>query len=683
MPIQYPPTRKDDTVVDDYHGTKVSDPYRWLEDDNAPETAAWVEAQNKVTDTFLNTIPYREAIRENLTRIFNYPRQSPPYRVGEYLFIYRNDGLQNQSPLFIQKGLDGEPTLYLDPNALSGDGTVTAYIVSNSPDDKLAVIRQAASGSDWGELYLKTIPDGRELSDRIRWIKFTGVAWHGDGFFYTGYPAPEPGKELVQESLAPTIYFHKLGTDQSEDVAIFSDPENPRCYLDVSTLKGGEHLFLSLRSGTSGEELRHRRLDQPDAPFQTLFPGFKYDYSLLAEIDGRLYIHTNDNAPNFRVIAVDLANPAQCVDIVPESNLINYNAHICGKHLLVIHLADVTARLSLYDLEGRQVREIPLPGLGSAGGFNGDRMDPEVFLSYSSMNDPGSQYRFDAVTAELSLYRPSQFRGRLDNLVVKQEFCVSKDGTRVPMFILHRADITPNGDLPTQLYGYGGFTNALTPDFAIASYFFAQQGGVYVIANLRGGCEYGEEWHRQGMLKSKHKVFEDFIACAEHLISAGYTNPSRLSIRGGSNGGLLTGACMNLRPDLFAAVVSQVGVMDMLRYQKFTVGWGWIVEYGSSEDPEMFDYLLGYSPYHNLKPDVAYPATLITTADHDDRVAPSHSFKYAARLQVCQTSEAPVLIRIETKSGHGASSLTKSIDLMADVAAFLMDRLGMEFQPEA
>jgi prolyl oligopeptidase len=673
--MQYPFTRKDDTL-DDYRGVKIPDPFRWLEDDNSSETAAWVKVQNEVTREYLAKVPFRETIRRQMSALYNYPRQSMPERAGEYLFYTRNDGLQNQAPIYYKKGIDGEPKLFFDPNTLSEDGTARVSIASFSPDNKIIALQQSGSGSDWCEIFLMSVPDGNVLPDRILWTKFSGVTWYGNGFFYSRFPQPREGDELTEASVAPMIYYHEVGTSQEADLLVFTDPDHPRIYLGTEAVNDGKYLYLTLSSGTSGEEIRVRPIDQPNAPFTVLFPGFDHDYFFIDEIDGMAWFLTNDSAPNFRLVRVDPLHPESLTVIVPEGEHLLEGAYIFHDRIIVQRMVNVATQVELLDLSGNHVADLPLPGLGSVSIVHGRHDDPELFYSFTSFNTPGDQYFFDG--RETTLYRKSLFPGKTDHIVVEQEFAVSADGTRVPMFIVHRADMVRDGNRPALLYGYGGFNVALNPEFSVFTYYFVDCGGVMVIANLRGGSEFGESWHKAGMLKNKHHVFEDFIACAEHLIARDYTRPERLAIRGGSNGGLLTGACMNLRPDLFKAVVTEVGVLDMLRYQKFTVGWGWIVEYGSSEDPEMFDYLLGYSPYHNLTPGGIYPSTLVTTADHDDRVVPAHSFKYTARLQEYQASNAPTLIRVETKSGHGGSSVSKAIDITTDVFAFIMNELGMQ-----
>ena len=676
--LAYPETKKVDQV-DDYFGTKVADPYRWLEDDNAEDTKAWVEAQNKVTFGYLETIPYRPAIKARLTDIFNYPRYSSPFRVGENYFFSKNDGLQNQSVTYIQKGLDGPPEVFIDPNALSPDGTIRVGLLGPSLDDKYMAVSRGEAGSDWSEIRVMDIATKQELPDRILWNKFSGAAWRGDGFYYSGYDKPAPGEELKAKNEFQKVFYHKLGDPQEKDVLVWEDKEHPLRYVGAGTTEDEKWLILSVSEGTSGSEVWVRDLTKTNAPFTLLFKGFEYDTAPLEVVDGKFLVHTNHGAPNFRVVAIDPADPApeKWATVVPEKPEVLSGAGTAGGYLFTNYLKDANTKIYQHALDGALVREIALPALGSAGGFGGRRDEKVMFYTFTSFTYPSTIYKFDPATGASEVFRKPEVKFDPAAYETKQVFYASKDGTKVPMFIVHKKGLKLDGKNPTYLTAYGGFNISLTPSFSPAYVPLLENGGVFAQPNLRGGGEYGETWHKAGMLDKKQNVFDDFIAAAEYLIAEKYTSTPRLAVEGGSNGGLLVGAVMAQRPELFGVALPAVGVMDMLRFHKFTVGWGWVVEYGSSDKEDQFAYLSKYSPLHNLKPGVCYPATMVTTADHDDRVVPAHSFKFAATLQAAQACAKPVVIRIETRSGHGSSNLSKAIESLTDQWAFMFHNMGV------
>jgi prolyl oligopeptidase len=676
--LSYPETKKVDQV-DDYFGTKVADPYRWLEDDNAEDTKAWVEAQNKVTFGYLDTIPFRPAIKARLTEIFNYPRYSSPFRVGENYFFYKNDGLQNQSVCYVQKGLDGAPEVFFDPNALSPDGTVRVGIIGPSTNDKYLAISRGEAGSDWSEIRVMEIATKRELPDRVQWVKFSGAAWHGDGFYYSGYEKPAAGEELQAKNEFQKVFYHKLGDPQEKDVLVWEDREHPLRYVGAGTTEGEEWLILGVSEGTSGSEVWVKDLAKKNAPFTMLFKGFEFDASPLEVVDGKFLVHTNAGAPNFRVVAIDPKDPApeQWQTVIPEKPEVLNGAGTAGGYLFANYLKDANTKIFQHKLDGTPVREIELPALGSAGGFGGKRDEKVMFYTFTSFTYPSTIYKFDPATGASEVFRKPEVKFDPSAYETKQVFYASKDGTKVPMFIVHKKGLKLDGRNPTYLYAYGGFNISMQPAFSVANIILLENGGVYALANIRGGNEYGEAWHKAGMLEKKQNVFDDFIAAAEYLIEEKYTSTGRLAIAGGSNGGLLVGAVMAQRPELFGVAFPAVGVMDMLRFHKFTVGWGWAVEYGSSDSEKQFPYLYAYSPLHNLKAGVCYPATMVTSADHDDRVVPAHSFKFAATLQAAQACAKPVVIRIETRSGHGSSNLSKAIEELTDQWSFMFFNMGI------
>ncbi len=676
--LAYPETKKVDQV-DDYFGTKVADPYRWLEDDNAEDVKAWVQAENAVTFGYLDTIPFRPKIKARLTEIFNYPRYSSPFRVGEYYFFTKNDGLQNQSVYYIQKGLDGAPEVFIDPNALSPDGTIRIGILGPSMNDKYLAISRGEAGSDWSEIRVAEIATKQELADRILWNKFSGAAWQGDGFYYSGYDKPAPGEELKAKNEYQKVFFHKLGDPQEKDMLVWEDKAHPLRYVSAGTTEDERWLFLVLSEGTSGSEVWVRDLAKKDAPLTLLVKGFAYDSYPVEVVDGKILVYTNEDAPNFRVVLVDPNDPGKekWATVIPEKTEVLSWAGTAGGYIFCNYLKDANSKITQHKLDGTPVREIELPALGTAGGFGGKRDEKTLFYTFTSFTYPSTIYKFDPATGASEVFRASEVKFDPSAYETKQVFYASKDGTRIPMFIVHKKGLKLDGRNPTFLTAYGGFNISITPYFSPDNIILLENGGVFAEPNLRGGGEYGEAWHKAGMLGKKQNVFDDFIAAAEYLIKEKYTSTDRLAIEGGSNGGLLVGAVMTQRPELFGVAFPAVGVMDMLRYHKFTVGWGWAVEYGSSDNAKDFPYLYAYSPLHNFKDGVCYPATMVTTADHDDRVVPAHSFKFAATLQEKQACAKPVVIRIETRSGHGSSNLSKAIEEQADEYSFMFFNMGI------
>jgi prolyl oligopeptidase len=670
--------------VDDYHGTRVADPHRWLEDETSAETAAWVAAQNAVTIPNLEKIPYRGALLKRVTELSNYERFSAPARKGPYFFYSRNSGLQNQSVLYLQRGLDATPEVLIDPNEWSVDSTVQLSAFAPSKEARHAVYGTSRSGSDWQQFKIMELATKRTLPDVIDWVKVSDIGWHGDGFYYSRYPEPPPGREKASINEHHQVWFHRLGTPQSADSLVYEDLEHPQRFHTLGTTEDERFAVLTLSDrgkGLDGNALYVRDLTQPGAAFRPLIPAITDDsFSVIDNVGAKLLVATNHGAPNWRVVLIDPDAPqeAEWRTVIAERPEPLESATTAGGKLFVTYLQDVITRAYVFDLTGKLENEIALPGPGSAGGFHGPPDSTFVFYTFNSLSIPPTIYRYDIATRASSIFRAPRVPGYdASAFETKQVFYTSKDGTRIPMFLVHRKGLELDGTNPTLLYGYGGFNVVLSPTWSAARIALLEQGFVYASANLRGGGEYGESWHRQGIKHAKQNVFDDFIAAAEWLIASRYTSPSKLAIQGGSNGGLLVGAVMNQRPELFAAAIPQVGVMDMLRFHKFTIGWNWVADYGSSDDPEEFKTLYAYSPLHNIKKGAKYPATLITTADHDDRVVPAHSFKYAAALQALAAPDNPVLIRIETKSGHGASNLTKQLETTADIAAFLMYNLGV------
>ena len=671
--LEYPVTDKDSSIVDDYHGTEIADPYRWLELDTASNVKDWVSEQNKVTSSYLDNITYREAIEKRYADIFNYVKLGSPFKVGDYYFFYKNDGLQNQSVIYYQKGLEGEPEVFIDPNALSEEGTASINLIGFSKDDKYVAYSRQDAGSDWQQIHVMEIASKKKMPDVLEWVKFSGANWFEDGFFYSRYPEPQGGTELSAANEYHAVYYHKLGQDQSEDKLVYEDKNNPKLYHFTSITEDRKYLILYVSTGTDGYETRYKDLSKPNSKFVSLFSGFENKSSVINNVGDKFLVQTDIDAPKYRLIEVDTKNPAKenWKDIIPETDDLLQGVSTGGGKLWANYLKDVTTRIYRFDMDGQNKYEVELPGLGSAGGFGGEKDDEMFFYSFSSFTIPNSIYKYDIASGKSEPFFKADLKFDPTDFEEKQVFYTSKDGTQVPMFIVHKKGLVLDGNNPTYLYGYGGFNVNLTPSFSTSRIILLENGGVFAMPSLRGGGEYGEEWHQAGMLHNKQNVFDDFIAAAEYLIDNKYTSSEKLAIAGGSNGGLLVGACMTQRPDLFAVAFPAVGVLDMLRYHKFTVGWGWVPEYGSSDDPEHFKNLLSYSPLHNLKEGVSYPATMITTADHDDRVVPAHSFKFGAKLQECHNGDAPVILRIETDAGHGAGKPTsKIIEEQADIWSF-------------
>ena len=678
----YPETKRVD-VVDDYHGTLVPDPYRWLENEKDPEVAAWVEAQNKVTFGYLEKIPYRAKIKERLTTLYNYPKYSAPSRRGDYFFFTKNDGLQNQSVWYRQKGLDGAAEVLLDPNKLSKDGTTRLGQFSLSKDGKYLGYGVSQGGSDWTKVYVMDVGSKEVHSDLLDWVKVSGISWQGDGFYYSRYPAPQTGQEMTTKNENHQVFYHKVGTPQSADVLVYEDKANPQRFHTVGTSDDERFVFLTISDrgkGKKGNSLFYREQGS-SGDFKPIVAEIGDDsFNVIDNIGDKFLMWTDHKAPNGRVVLFDPANPAEAnwKDIIPEKPEPLDIASAVGGKLFVTYLKDVAARAYVYSLDGKLENEIALPGLGTVGGFGGRMDDKFTFYTFTTFNVPGAIYKYDIATKKSTLFRQPEIPGfKSTDYETKQVFYNSKDGTRVPMFLVHKKGLKLDGNNPTLLYGYGGFNSITSPGFSSFRLALLEQGFVYASANMRGGGEYGEKWHEAGTKLKKQNVFDDFIAAAEYLIKNKYTSSNKLAIHGVSNGGLLVGAVANQRPELFKAVIQQAGVMDMLRFHKFTIGWNWIADYGSSDNPSEFKALYAYSPIHNIKPGTKYPATLITTADHDDRVVPGHSFKYAAALQAAQAGDNPILIRIDTKSGHGASSTTKAIEQTTDLYSFLMYNLGV------
>ncbi len=678
--IKYPETNKIE-VVDNYFGVDVTDPYRWLEDDNSAETAEWVKQQNEVTFAYLESIPFRKKIHERLTAIWNYPKYGVPWRVGKYYFFFKNDGMQNQSVLYIQEGLEGEPRVFLDPNTLSKDGTVALTSMRASNDDRYLAYGISKAGSDWNEIKVMNIETGEQLEDHLEWIKFSGIAWKGNGFYYSRYAAPQSGEVLSGKNQYHKVYYHTLGTPQSKDELIHENSKFPLRNYSASVTEDERFLIIYESETTSGNALYVKDLSKKNSPFVQLVSGFEKDYTVLDHFDGQLLVLTNFNAPRKQLVLMNPSNPSpqDWKIIIPEKEDVLQSVRLMGGHIMVQYMKDATSRAYLHDLQGNFVQEVSLPGIGSLSGFSGKKQDSLAFFAFTSFVYPSAIFRYNISKNESEIYRTSDIDFDPNQYETKQIFYHSKDGTRIPMFITHKKGLKLNGKNPTLLYGYGGFNASMTPSFSVSRLILLENGGVYALANIRGGGEYGEAWHKAGTKLKKQNVFDDFIAAAEYLIEQKYTSSAKLAIQGGSNGGLLVGAVANQRPELFKVALPAVGVMDMLRFHKFTIGWAWVGDYGSSEKEEEFHYLLGYSPYHNLKEGVSYPATLITTADHDDRVVPAHSFKYAARLQEAHKGENPVLIRIETSAGHGAGKPTaKTIEEQVDVWSFVFKNLNVK-----
>ena len=680
--LNYPDTERVE-LVEDYHGTPVSDPYRWLEDDvrTSDDVRNWVTAQNEVTFGYLKAIPERQAIRSRLEQIWNYARYSSPFKVAGRYYYSKNDGLQNQSVYYTLDTLDGEPRVLLDPNSWSEDGTVALGGMSISDDGRYMAYAKFEAGSDWREWFVRDLTTGEDLGDHLQWMKFTSASWTADGkgFFYSRFERPSEGQEFQALNKHQKVYYHRVGTSQDQDVLVYERPDRPDWGFGTTTTEDGRYLILSVWKGTDAKnQVLYKDLQEPYGMPVTLIDHFDHEYSFVGNDGSLFYFQTDLDAPKRRLISIDIRTPDDYREIIPESEHPLRWVSFVGNAFVASYLKDVVSHYRILRPDGSHVRDIELPGKGSSWGFGGKRSETETFYSYSSYNTPPRIYHYDMLTGESRLWREAEVDFNPDDYVVKQVFYSSKDGTRVPMFVTHRRGVKLDGSNPTLLYGYGGFSASMTPGFSVTRLAWMELGGVFAVANLRGGGEYGEEWHEAGKKLNKQNVFDDFIAAAEWLIAEGYTNPQKLAIQGGSNGGLLVGACITQRPDLFGAALPAVGVMDMLRFHKFTAGRYWVDDYGSSDDPEEFEALRAYSPYHNIQPGTAYPATLVTTADTDDRVVPGHSFKFAAALQHAHTGDAPVLIRIQTRAGHGGGKPTMMrLEETADLWAFLVDNLGM------
>lgn len=677
--LVYPETAKVDTV-DVYFGTEVPDPYRWLENDTSAATAAWVSAQNEVTNAYLSEIPFRQKLLDRLTDLTNYEKYGTPFKKHGKYYFFKNDGLQNQSVLYVQDSLDGEARVFLDPNKLSDDGTVALSGISFSHNGKYMAYTISRSGSDWREIYVMDTNTGNLLDDHIQWAKFSGASWRGDGFYYSAYDAPVAGKEFSNVNENHKIYYHTIGQPQNRDELVYQNPSRPKRFYSAYCPEDENVLFIFESGANRGNSLYMKDITKRNAPVVALATNDEYQYSPMEIIGNDIYFYTNYQAPKGKVMKASVSKPKleDWQDFIPENKSVLSGASVIGGKLFVVYDQDASNHAYVYGLDGKQQHEIKLPALGSVG-FSGEKDDKECFMSFSSFTYPGSIFTYNMDDNSYKLFRAPQVKFTPENFITEQIFYASKDGTKVPMFLTYHKDLKKDGNNPVYLYGYGGFNISLNPGFSTSRIPFLENGGIYVQTNLRGGGEYGEEWHVAGTKMQKQNVFDDFIGAAEYLIANKYTNSKKIAIVGGSNGGLLVGACMTQRPELFQVAIPQVGVMDMLRYHKFTIGWNWASDYGTSEDSkEMFDYLYGYSPLHNLKPGTAYPATLVTTADHDDRVVPAHSFKFAARLQECNDGTNPTLIRIETKAGHGAGKpITKVLEEQADTYAFIMYNLGM------
>lgn len=685
--VKYPASFRE-RVVDNYHGTQVEDPYRWLEDDNSERTKQWVTDQNKITFDYLAKIPFRRQVRDRLEKLWNYPKYSSPFKKGEWYYFFKNDGLQNQSVLYRQKGLDAQPEEFLNPNTLNKDGVAALSGLGFSKNGKYMAYSISVAGSDWQEVYVMETASRQILPDTIRWVKFSGFSWVGeDGFYYSRYDKPDERTRLSKRNEFQKVYYHKMGTSQDADQLVYEDKKHPLRFHSASVTEDERFLIMYVSEGTSGSELWFwDRKDKAQKKFKLLIPGFATQASVVENDGDRLLVRTNADAPNYKLVSIDPQKPAKenWKIIIPEKPEALQGVGTCGGQLFASYLKDASTRINQHAYDGKLVREVHLPGIGTAGGFDGERGDSELFFSFTSFTTPPVIYRYNVKSGEADLFRNTEIAMNTADMVTEQVFFNSKDGTRVPMFLTYKKGLVKNSSNPVLLYGYGGFNIPMTPSFSISNAFFIEQGGIYAVVNLRGGSEYGEAWHKGGMLEKKQNVFDDFIAAAEYLIKTRYTSSQHIAIRGGSNGGLLVGAVMTQRPELFRVALPQVGVLDMLRYHKFTIGSAWAVEYGNADSAQQFPYLYKYSPYHNLHTGINYPATMVTTADHDDRVVPAHSFKFAARLQEygALTTTSPLLIRVDTDAGHGAGKPTsKSIDEAADIWSFVMQELGMTYDP--
>lgn len=680
--LKYPATEKK-VVVDNYNGVKVEDPYRWMEDENSDAVKHWVEEENAITNSYFEKIPFRAQWLARLEEITNYPRYTTPFRVKEYFYFYKNDGLQNQSVLYRQKGLNGATELVLDPNRYSADGTTGLSLASISKDGHYAVIAKSVGGSDWRTFFVMDMTTLKYLPDSIAWVKVSGASWQGNGFFYSRYPTPEKGKELTTKNENHQVFFHKVGTSQKDDKLVYEDPANPQRFHGVFTDEDQRYVFLNISDrgkGKLGNAVWYYDNQGNDKNFKPLIKEVgAYNYNFIDEVNGQFLFRTNDGAKNWRIVSIDPKDPspAKWKTIFEEKPEVLSSASAAGNKLFLFYLKDVSDRVYVHDLNGKFEKEVKLPTLGSVSGFGGEKDEKFVFYSFTSFTFPPTIYKYDIATGESTVFRKPEVKFNPEDYITEQVFYPSKDGTKIPMFIVYKKGLQKNGKNPTILTGYGGFNISSNPGFSAARIPWVEQNGIYALANLRGGSEYGEKWHQAGMRFNKQNVFDDFIAAAEFLISKNYTSKDYLAAQGASNGGLLVGTVINQRPDLFKVAVAQAGVMDMLRFQKFTIGWNWIAEYGTSDSAADFKNLYAYSPIHNVKSGLNYPAILVTTADHDDRVVPAHSFKYIAALQDKYVGVNPVIIRIDTRSGHGASNLIKGLEQASDIYSFIFYNMGL------
>jgi len=679
--VSYPETRKDTSIVEDYHGTAIADPYRWLEDDHSEETKGWVKAQNQVTNKYLDHIPFRDDIKTRLTGLWNYEKYSSPFKRGDKYYFFKNDGLQNQSVMYGLDELNGEPSLVLDPNKLSDDGTSSLGSISFNHDGRYLAYQVSEGGSDWRKVKIKDLKTGKHLEEELDWLKFTGMSWAGDGFFYSRYPTPEnDAGELTQTNEFHKVYYHRLGEPQSKDKVVIENPDKANRNFYAQTTDDERFLIVAEAESTSGNALKVKDLGKNNAPFVSLSEGFDNDFNVIDNIGDKLLVMTNKGAPNFKIVTVDMNRPSESnwVDFIPEASERLRSAQLIGGKLMVSYIKDAKSLVKVYDQNGAFLNDLDLPGIGTVSGFSGKKDENIAFYSFTSFTSPSSIYKLDTDTGKSELFRKSAIDFDAEKYESKQVFFESYDGTKVPMFLTYKKGLKLDGQRPTLLYGYGGFDISILPSFSLTKTILLENDGIYAVVNLRGGGEYGSEWHKAGTKERKQNVFDDFQSAAEYLIDNKYTSSEKLAIEGGSNGGLLVGACMTQRPDLYKVAFPRVGVLDMLRYHKFTIGRAWASDYGTSESAEDFEYLIKYSPLHNVK-EQAYPATMVMTADHDDRVVPAHSFKYISELQSKENGASPTLIRIETDAGHGAGKPTdKQIQEATDMISFMFFQMGEE-----
>ena len=682
-PLKYPKTEKSKNIIDIYHGDSIEDEYRWLEDDNSMQTKAWVQKQNAFTDRYMRKISFRKKIKDRLTELWDYPTLSMPFIKNNNVYFYKNDGLQNQSVLYVKKNIydsDSIASVVIDPNTFSNDGTESLGGIYFSNDNKYLGYSVQKSGSDWREFYIQDLSTGSNLKDHIKWVKFSGMSWSGDGFFYTTFPKPNEGEELSKVNENSKVYYHKIGSKQIEDKLIFYDPANPKISPYASTTSDGRFLIIYRSKGTYGQSLMVKDLDKPDSDLINLIDDYTSETNIIDHINGKLIAITDRNAPKRTVVLIDPNNPKESnwVTLIPENNDVLTSVNLLNGNLIAHYMVDVISQWRMFDIEGNKIKDISLPGPGISSGFGGDNEQNFTWYRFESLVHPPTIYIYDLNSHSSKIYYDSKANFNKDKYILKQDFYISKDGTKIPIFIAHDRDLVLDNLRPTLLYGYGGFNISIKPYFNKTIPIILENKGVYASANIRGGGEYGQEWHEAGMLNNKQNVFDDFISAAEYLIKQGYTSTETLAIRGGSNGGTLVGAVINQKPNICRVAFPEVGVMDMLRYEKFTIGWAWAVEYGSVENKDYFMNLLSYSPLHNIKK-MNYPSVLVYTADHDDRVVPAHSFKYVAKLQQNQISNDPILIRVGTSTGHGAGKPTKKvIEEYAEKWAFMFHEMGID-----